>query len=536
MVIASRLSEYFPTSSIALVEAGPNLVNDPDVIDPQGFSKLLEAGRIPDYSTTPQAHLNNRKISNLAGRFLSGSSGINVGVWLRASSTDFRIVAEKAGHKRFEFENLLPYFKRTETFWDENADPKYHGFNDAVHTVGGRKYPLREDVERSYERLGYKYNPDCMAGDPTGLCELTQSYIATSPSTSDRQHSGRTYDLSKVHPIRESPVARVLFDSSKRAMGVELVDGKGLVAREEVIVSCGTQKTPQLLMLSGIGPASELAVQGIPLIVNAPQVGQNLVDHSCIILYYKLKHPEKGLCFPFEGAMKPEYEQGLLWDWHVFGNILPSELSPLLKKHGEPGLADSAHPHLQSRRCHFMTIPHYLPVLGTPEYNPELYAMDGKHMAMTALHLLPISRGTITLKSANPKDEPVIDPKFMSTCTDRFILRHAVREVLKVTETPPFSQHLVGELPPADPKFPALTMKSSDEEIDARIRRFAQTIFHPMGTCALGSVLDDDFRVKGVSGLRVCDASVFPEPVGGMPQATVYAFGELCADLVARRC
>lgn len=533
VVIASRLSQYLPQSTIALVEAGPNAVDHPDIVDPTGFIKLWATHDplVVDYSTTPQEQLNNRQILNPGGRLLSGSSGINVGVWMRASDTDYQVISESAGHDRFKFENVLQYFNASETYWDKDANPKYHGFDGPVYTVGGRKYPLREDIQQAYEKLGYQYNAEPRAGDPTGLAELTQSYIATSSATSERQHSGRVYDLSKVDIICDTPVARILFNSSKQAEGVELVNGKKLNALKEVIISCGTQKSPQLLMLSGIGPKDELSEHNIPVLVDSPQVGQNLFDHSSLILYFKLKHPEQGLSLPFQGTMKPEYGQGLPWDWNAFGNIAPSALAPLLKSDGE---TSSAHPHLRDKRCHFMTIPHYFPVLATEDYNPEIQPMDGKHIAFSAIHLLPISRGTVTLKSADGKDEPAIDPKFMSTNTDRYIFRHAVREVLALTETAPFSGHLAGETPPADSKYPALTMESTDGEIDARIKGFMGTVAHPMGTCALGSVLDASFRVKGVQGLRVCDASVFPEPIGAMPQATVYAIGEMCAELVAK--
>ncbi|KAF2120279.1 hypothetical protein BDV96DRAFT_595833 [Lophiotrema nucula] len=534
VVIASRLSQYLPSADIVLLEAGLYGIDDPIITNPlHPFHEVVSSRYVINYSTTPQSHCNNREILNLAGRMLSGSSGINVGVWLRASNTDYALVAQKAGHERFTFENLLPYFRKVENYWDKDADAKYHGFEGPIQTVPPRNYPLKSCVQKSAEALGNHYNSDSMAGDPTGLVELTQCYKATSESSATRQHSGKVYDLSKVDVRCETPVTRILFDDTKRAIGVELLSGEKIYANKEVIVSCGSQKTPQILMLSGIGPSSELSKHSIPQVVDSPGVGQNLFDHASITQYFKLRHPEKGFAVPFKGQEKPEFGQGFPWDWMLFNNIAPTHLKPSLLADNAQGADNWTHPHLQEKRCHYMCIPLYFPMLVTPEYNPNIELMGGTHIALTSLDLLPISRGTVTLRSADPRDEPLIDPKYMSTATDRFILRTAVRTNLLLTETEPLKSEIFGEDPPADPQWPALTSKSSDEEIDARIAGFLQTIAHPMGTCALGTVLDDEFKVKGVQGLRVCDASVFPEPIGAMPGQTVYALAELCADLVA---
>ncbi|OAG07761.1 alcohol oxidase [Paraphaeosphaeria sporulosa] len=539
--IASRLSSYLPSSHILLLEAGPNAISHPKVTEPSTIFELIPEGLLVDYSTTPQKHCNNRQIVNLAGRMLSGSSGANVGVWMRASSTDYDLIAERAGHERFSFKEMVKYFKRAETWWDAGADSEYHGFEGPLHTVGGRKYPLRPFIQKAVEQLGYKYNPDAAKGDPSGLVEMTQCFRATSDSSSERQHSARVYDLTKVDVRCESPVAKILLDEEKRATGVELVSGERLFARKEIIVSCGAQRTPQLLMLSGIGPRDELEKQEIQVQIDAPLVGKNLFDHACITQYYKLKDPSKGFALPFEGTMRPEYGQGFPWEFNLFSHISPSRLAPVLaadKEKAIVGTDGEQHPHLRDRRCHIMHLPFYFPILANMnQYNPDVVIGDGKHIAITALSLLPLSRGTVTLRSSNPTDTPVCDPKFMSTESDRFILRTAIRTTLALVSTPPFADVLDGETPPADSRFPALTMESTDQEIDERVKEHMQTIAHPMGTCALGDVLDSEFRVRRVKGgnLRVCDASVFPEPLGGMPSCTIYALAELCADLIAGR-
>lgn len=536
VVIASRLKQYSPDARVALLEAGPNAVDHPtvtDVTNPLDWTALYKAGVMMDYSTTPQEHLDGRAIKNIAGRLLSGSSGVNVGIWMRASNADLEILAERAGNPRFKYENISKYYRRVETYFDLTADKDSYGFNGPIHTVGGRRYPLRDLLQESADKLGHKYNPT--KGDPMGLGDLNQCWLATSDSTATRQHSAKVYDLSGVDVLCDIPVARVLLDGSKRAIGVELTSGTRLMATKEVIISCGTQISPKVLLLSGIGPAKELAKHGIPQNVDSPAVGQNLCDHNAITMYFKFKDVSKGYARPFNGTMKPEYGQGVAFDFGLFASIPNEELAPHLKADGIDA-ADSQERNLLLRpnRSHHLSVLFYYPVIVNRIAYPTVKE-DGVHFSLSAFHMLPLSRGSVTLKSADPNDGPVCNPQYLSTNTDRFILRRAIRENLRLLVTEPLASEVEGEVPPADPRFPALTAKSSDEEIDARIRAFASTIAHPMGTCALGTVLDDEFRVKGVKGLRVCDASVFPEPIAAMPSCTIYAMAEMCADLIAGR-
>ncbi|KAH3907505.1 hypothetical protein HBI56_159200 [Parastagonospora nodorum] len=164
---------------------------------------------------------------------------------------------------------------------------------------------------------------------------------------------------------------------------------------------------------------------------------------------------------------------------------------------------------------------------------PSLYPSikeKKEHIGLAALHMLPLSRGTVTLKSASPTDNPVCDPRFLSTHTDRFILHRAVSGNLKIVNTAQFTDVIETEFAPLG--FPVLKQESSADEVDARIRAARATVSHPMGTCALGTVLDEEFRVKGVQELRVCDASMFPEHVAAMPSCLIYALAEVCAEMV----
>ncbi|KAF2802516.1 putative glucose dehydrogenase [Mytilinidion resinicola] len=525
VVIASRLSQKF---SVALIEAGSNDVFNPHVTDRKSLLELIEDGIVLDYSSVPQSHCDDRNMTQFAGRTVSGSSAVNIGVWTRASRTDYEVIAEKAGHARFTFEGLLPYFKRTERFWDTTASRKYHGFDGPIHTAAGRQYPMRKILQESFVARGVDINPDPFDGDPTGLSDLCQNFRVTSSSDSTRQHSARVYDLSRVHVMDSTFVRRILFQDG-RATGIQLLNGNQLHARREVIISCGAYKTPQLLMLSGIGPASELSKHSVPQIVDSPEVGRNLFDHNSLKQYYRLRHPEKGFALPFTGTAKPEYGQGAPSDFLAFQTLPTPDLQAALAA-DDPSI-DASHPHLRPKRCHHLSVVFYFPLIDQPNYSAQLgRPLDGTHISLISFLLLPTSRGTITLPSTDPTAHPVIDPNYLSTAADRYTFRAAVRRNLELAETGPLASELIAETPPDG--FPALTSRSNDEEIDARIRRFCGTIYHPQGTAALGTVLDAEFRVKGVRGLRVCDASVFPEAVGAMPQATVYAFAELAAELI----
>jgi choline dehydrogenase-like flavoprotein len=531
VTVASRLKQYLPSSRIALLEAGPNATDHPMVNDASisnVWFPLLQTGLVVDYSTTPQEHLNDRAIPHPAGRMLSGASAVNVGTWMRPSAVDCDLFAERAGSEKFRFGNMLKYFKRLETWYDAGADAEYHGSEGMIHTVGGRKYPLRGILQETAEKLGHAYNSNTTRGDPTGLANFVQCFKATSDSTVARQHSARVYDLSGVDILCDTPVARILLDDSKHATGVELLSGKNLFAAKEVIVCCGTQRTPQLLMLSGIGPHDELSKHGIPVLVDAPAVGTNLVDHSAFFQTYKLKDASLGYAKPFTSTHRPEYTQGMPIDFTLSARIAPDELAPHL---AADGLDTRSHDILAPKRTHFMSLPIYDALFPLPHLYPSVAGTSGAHIDFVALHMLPLSRGTVTLASPDPAANPIINPRFLSTHTDRFIMRRAVRENIALASTAPLADVLEGEVAPVG--FEALGPESSDEQIDERVRAFAMTISHPMGTCAVGTVLDGEFKVKGVEGLRVCDASVFPEPVAAMPSCMVYALGEMCAEIVA---
>ena len=168
-------------------------------------------------------------------------------------------------------------------------------------------------IRQSVEKISYAYSFDATRRDPMGLCNMTQSFCATSSSTSERQHRSRIFDLSKGEVRYDTPAARRLINEGKRVKGVELMERRKMFARKAVVTCCGTQKSLQLLILSGIGLGKELERRMLEVVAGSPGVGQNLMDHLALTMYFELKYPERGESFTFIGTMKLEYGQGMLW-------------------------------------------------------------------------------------------------------------------------------------------------------------------------------------------------------------------------------
>ncbi|RAL04191.1 GMC family oxidoreductase [Aspergillus ibericus CBS 121593] len=528
-VLASRLKQHDASLSILLIEAGPDASTHPLVPDGSKAAQLLGSELNWSYKTVPQNHLDERVLSNHAGKALGGSTAINSGGWMRGAKEDYDLWASLVGDPRWSYQGLLPYFRKLEHHFDSHADPEIHGFGGPIKTESvshtGRKYPLRQPVQAAWAAVGLTYHPDINSGSPYGLVEVVENRVRGS-----RQMSSTAYPLD-VEIMTETFVKRVLVEERhgrKIAIGVELEDEKQsqLIARQEVIVSTGAYRTPQLMMLSGIGPQEELRAHGVNVVLDLPDVGRHFVDHVSVAQWWKLRQPEKGLAIGSAAFSDPAYFRGNPVDFVALQSVPLEGLRQALTK-DEPNHNPDEHPLISSQRVHTETITVYV------AQNPHdpMVAVDGTHITTHVCCMLPTSRGSIKLADRDIRSAPRIDPNYCATETDRYVLREGLRRLRQALRDTPAGQEII-ESETVEEKFQPLGPNTDDQTIDDLIRRRAMTLYHPTGSASMGKVVDGELRVKGIDGLRIVDASVIPTPLSTHIQACVYALAEQAADII----
>ncbi|ATZ52510.1 hypothetical protein BCIN_08g02090 [Botrytis cinerea B05.10] len=526
--LASHLSKRLgPSASILVLEAGPDPTSNPNSASLGGGFALAGSELDWSYKTTPISSISNRVITLNAGKTLGGSSILNYGGWARGDTSDYDAWTRMLDDKRWSYNGLLPYFRGSEAFNDAGANSEQYGSNGPmkVKSISGsdpkRKYPLREPLLKAWKEIGVERVPS-NAGKLAGLSEFLENF-----DDGVRQPSHLAYDLSGVQVKTEALVHRINFEQvpnqEPRAIGVLLADGRQIKARKEIIIAAGAVRSPQLLQLSGVGPASVISRHGIPVIYDSPAVGQNLFDHFALFQVYKLRDPERGLSLGHPSLADPAFFKGMPVDWIVNEALPADQLKKALTEDGDPsdshGLDDAS-------RTHVETMVVYNPLApGVP--------VNGSFIATSVMLTLPTSRGSLELASASPNEPPIIRPNYFSTAVDRAVLIHGVRRLLQaLTFTQAGKDVVESEMSPG-PGLSSLTLESSDKDIEDRIRAIGSPHYHMAGTCALGTVLDTELRVKGVQGLRVVDASIFPAPLGGHPQASLYAIADLGAEMIS---
>ncbi|KAK4496080.1 hypothetical protein PRZ48_012059 [Zasmidium cellare] len=536
--LASRLKAGNNSLSIAIIERGSDDHANPLVMHAHGRPQLEGIGLDTPYSSAPQKHMDGRIIKLHAGNLLSGSSAANAGFWMRPDRKDLDAWAEhlggEEGSERWTYKSLLPHLKRIESHWDRESSGEAHGFEGPFKTRTSPGLPLRDPVHDGLASLGFEDNLDNSNGDPFGTGRHCDAF------TPLRQPAASRYDLSGVTIILNATIHKVLLEKmggeDVRATGVELVDGRKLFASKEVVLSCGAYRTPQLLMLSGLGPKEELSRHGIEVVVDSPHVGKNFFDHSGIFIPWKLDSTaaEAGLALGHPKYMANQtFLEAFPIDWMTIGALDPDGLKEQLQKDSRSSTIPSTHPLLAHRAHYWLAATYYAGGSIIGEDMPDI-PMDGNYITLNTVNFLPTSRGSVTLSSSNPLDHPVCDPNYYATHHDRHVLREGLRQILRLAQSKPLQPYLLATGQIAPTNFPPLSLDSTDDALDARVRKSAITIHHGMGGASMGKVVDARMRVKGVKGLRVCDTSVFPAPVSATPMAVVYALGESCAEMLVR--
>ncbi|KAG9253454.1 uncharacterized protein F5Z01DRAFT_139731 [Emericellopsis atlantica] len=528
-VLASRLHEYDPEAKILLLEAGGETRDRPEVREPQ----VLNLGGDLDwaYESEPVSHLGGRTVTLNAGKGLGGSSAINSCGWQRGAAADYDEWAALVGDERYSYKGQLPYFRKSERSFDD-VNPEHHGKDGNIHVktsgAANRIYPLSKQNAAAWEELGVTGVPNL---DQNAGQNLGRAYLCEARREGKRQWAADAYALEGVEVRLNTLVAKIVLDNSDsvvRATGVELADGTSIAAKE-VIVSAGAFRSPQLLLLSGVGLAEDLKQVGIEPVVDLPEVGQGLMDHMLFFQHWRVKDPLAGYTMgsPNELWAQPQYAQGMPFDWIVNTGVPEDELKAAIKKDEGSEPDSTTHSLLKTPRTFLEYIVAYvkLPFPGT--------TMDAEHITTGVVSFLPTSRGSVSLRSSNPQEQPKIDMNYLSTEVDRFVYRQGLRNITKFMLGTQFSEYVSGEtVPDILPAEPA-TLEDSDEKLDQRLAMASGTTWHACGSCAMGKVVDTAFRVHGVEGLRVVDASVFPVPLSAHIQAPLYALTEQAAAMIA---
>ncbi|MEL6768113.1 MAG: GMC family oxidoreductase N-terminal domain-containing protein [Pseudomonadota bacterium] len=524
-VLAARLAED-PDIRVCLVEAGGR-GRDLFIRMPAGNGFVYGNPRLDwGLTSTPQAGLNGRRISYPRGKALGGSSIVNGMIYMRGVAADYD-GWRQAGLPGWSYAEVLPYFRRA-----EGAPHRA----DAWHGGDG---PLKVEPARNYGEIDVAFVEAAKAAGHAPLADFNgpvRAGVGRNDSTVSkgiRQSAAIAYLRTRPSNLTlrtHCPTARLLVEGT-RAVGVQTLEGETIRAEREVIVCQGAFGTPQLLMLSGIGPADALRDLGLPVLADLPSVGANLSDHPNVPVQYGSMRDD--LCHA--RLQRLDRAAGVMgrWLWNGSGPGGGAFFSTVLFH----ALEDPALPEIEV----FMT-PMIVDENLTHDADPAAPLLHrlGRHLLVRGNKTArpgvqidinlerPRSAGTVRLASADPRDAPVIDPQFLQDPHDVAILRQGVEAMRDVMRRPPIAGLVTGETG-------AWATARSDVEIDAAIRMTAHTGHHPACTARMGDVLDAELRVHGIDGLRVCDASAFPAQITGNLYATVVMMAEKAADMVLGR-
>jgi choline dehydrogenase len=519
-ILANRLTEDGVTT-VCLLEAGPPDTH-PLLHIPAGYIKSVFNPKLSwQFSSEPHPITANRRIPLPQGRTLGGSTSINGLVYNRGQREDFDKWAAMGG-RGWSYDEVLPYFKRNEMRLGE-ADPKFRGKHGPVPVSNIEWiHPICEKFMEGAQALGLPRNPDY-----NGASQFGVGYFQRTIAGRWRMSTARTYlkpvkHRSQLEIRTNSQATKILLDG-KRAIGVQYRSGqqpsalKEVRARREVIVSSGALNTPKLLLLSGIGPASALQEQGIPVVHDLPGVGENLSDHYSIRLAMKVKNS-----LTINELSTGPRLLGQIAQW-ILGQPSILTLSPSLVHwfaHSQSGLT---RPDLQGV---------FSPASYREGYVGRLDTYPGMTCGVWAHR--PYSRGTVRLASTDPFADPIVQPNYLSDERDQATLLAGMRLARKLLNTSALSHYTVSET------LPGVQIERNDEMLDFA-KRFGVSSYHVNGTARMGlstdrlAVVDDQLKVHGIAALRIVDASVMPTIPSANTSAATMMIAEKAADMIKSR-
>jgi choline dehydrogenase len=509
-VAASHLVENYG-ARVLLLEAG-GTHRRPYVSIPAGAFKMLfgEGDYLERYQSVPQSSLDGRQVEIAQGNLLGGGSSVNAMTYMRGLASDYDRWDADLGGAGWAWRDLLPYFSRHET--NDRLTGPAHGTSGPLH-VQDQRYICKTAhlFVETMRRLGLPLREDFNAGETVGVgfsqitasngrrCSAADAFL--DPLRRDRRLTIR---------LRAQAV-RILLDG-KRAVGIRYLEN-GMVREArcegDVLLAAGAYISPKLLMLSGVGPAEHLGALGITVVSDLPGVGQGMQDHNMV--------PVMALCRPGFGY------QGEDKGWRLAGNLLRYALQRRgpLASNGSESLAfvnledPSAEPNLQIYCMGFLP--------------PGVADSPGMMLCPTLIR--PASTGWMRLRSADPADRPLISPNFFSDPKDLEQMLRGVRRCREILNSAPLSSIVTQEIAPGG-------AASSDDALATFCRASTFTNYHPVGSCRMGrdtdsmAVVDRDLKVRGIEGLRVCDASIMPRIPGANTNAPVMVIADRCVDLM----
>jgi choline dehydrogenase len=464
------------------------------------------------YTTEPEADCGNRRIIAPRGKVLGGSSSINGLIYIRGQAQDFDHWRQ-LGNVGWSFADVLPYFRKAES--NERGADAWHGADGPLAVSDARDtHPLADAFLEAAEQCGHRRNADF-----NGSAQERFGYYQTTTRNGRRCSTARAYlkparRRANLVVIPNALATRVRFEG-RRAIGVEyLVGAERRVARaeREVILAGGAFNSPQLLQLSGLGPAALLRSCGIEVLADHPGVGAELQDHYQARLVYRCAQP----CTVNDmvGSLRGRLAAALRYGAARRGILtLPAIVAGGFFR-TDPALAS---PDLQGS----------IALFSADEVGGTLHSFSGFTGVATLLR--PQSRGHVRVKSADPRDPPLIQPRYLSAERDRATILAGFKALRRIFEAPAMARHVAAEHEPGP-------QCQSDRDLIDHIRRRGLTVYHPTSTCRMGTdataVVDARLRVHGVAALRVIDASIMPTVVSGNTNAATIMIAEKGADMV----